>query len=74
MFGKREEINNLKQSNMVIQIEIPLNIINICKECGWDEQETKEHFATYMSEVINHPYGHFEQDFGMWLEDLVEQE
>jgi len=59
---------------MTIEIKIPQNIINKCTECGWGEQEIKVHFATYLSEVMNHPYGHFEQDFETWLEDLDEEE
>ena len=59
---------------MVIQIGIPQNIINTCKECGWDELETKEYFSRYMREIMNHPYGYFEQDFGVWLKDLDEEE
>ena len=58
---------------MQVQITIPQNIINTCKECGWDEQEIKQHFSNYLSQVINHPYGQFELDFGMWLEDLDEE-
>ena len=57
---------------MTIEIKIPQNIINKCTECGWGEQEIKVHFATYLSEVMNHPYGHFEQDFQTWLQDLDE--
>ncbi len=58
---------------MVIQIEIPQNIIDISRECGWDDLETYEHFSRYLREVINHPYGHFEQDFMIWLQDLEEE-
>ena len=57
---------------MVIQIKIPQNIIDISRECGWDDLETYAHFSRYLTEVINHPYGHFEQDFRVWLEDLEE--
>ena len=59
---------------MVIQIGIPQSIIDICRECGWDDLDTYEHFSRYLREVINHPYGQFEQDFRVWLEDLEEQE
>ena len=59
---------------MTIEIKIPQNIINKCTECGWGEQEIKVHFASYLSEVMNHPYGHFEQDFETWLQDLDEEE
>ena len=58
---------------MTMEIKIPQNIINKCTECGWGEQEIKVHFATYLSEVMNHPYGHFEQDFETWLQDLDEE-
>lgn len=58
---------------MVIQIGIPQNIIDICKEYRWDELETKQYFSRYLTEVLfNHPYGQFEQDFRIWLEDLEE--
>ncbi len=59
---------------MVIQIRIPQNIIDTCRECGWDELETKEYFSRYMRDVMYDPYGQFETDFGVWLEDLVEEE
>ena len=59
---------------MVIQIRIPQNIIDTCLECGWDELETKEYFSRYMRDVMYDPYRQFEQDFGVWLEDLVEEE
>jgi hypothetical protein len=59
---------------MVIQIRIPQNIINTCKECGWSELETKEYFSRYMREVMEDPYGQFEHDFNWWLEDLDEEE
>ena len=59
---------------MVIQIRIPQSIINTCKECGWDELETKEYFSRYMDEVMNDPYKQFEQDFQIWLEDQDEEE
>ena len=59
---------------MTIEIKIPQDIINKCTECGWGEQEIKVHFASYLSEVMNHPYNHFQQDFQTWLEDLDEEE
>ena len=59
---------------MVIQIRIPQSIINTCKECGWDELETKEYFSRYMDEVMNDPYKQFEQDFQVWLQDQDEEE
>ena len=58
---------------MIVEVNIPRNIINTCRECGWDEEETKKYFSQYLDEVINHPYGQFEIDFEMWLEDLVEE-
>ena len=58
---------------MLIEIKIPQNIINTCKECGWDELETKEYFSRYMRDVMNDTYGHFEQDFSIWLEDIEEE-
>ena len=59
---------------MTIEIKIPQDIINKCTECGWGEQEIKVHFASYLSEVMNHPYNHFQQDFQTWLQDLDEEE
>lgn len=59
---------------MVIQIRVPESVIKTCTERGWEELETKEYFSRYMRELMNHPYDHFEQDFYMWLEDLVEEE
>jgi len=59
---------------MVIQIRIPQSIINTCNECGWNELKTKEYFSRYMREVMEDPYGQFEQDFQVWLEDLDEKE
>lgn len=59
---------------MTVEVTIPQSIIETCKECGWDEQETKKHFGAYLHEVMNHPYGQMELDFGVWLEDLVEEE
>ena len=59
---------------MVIQIGIPQQIINTCIERGWDELETKEYFSRYVRGVVNDIDGQFEQDFGVWLEGLVEEE
>ena len=59
---------------MVIQIGIPQQIINTCIERGWDELEIKEYFSRYVRGVVNDIDGQFEQDFGVWLEDLVEEE
>ena len=59
---------------MVVQIGIPQSIINTCIDCGWDELEIKEYFSRYMREVMNDQHGHFEQDFKIWLEDMVEGE
>ena len=57
---------------MTVEVTIPQSIINTCKECGWDEKETKHYFGMYLAEVMNHPYGHFDLNFGMWLEELEE--
>ena len=59
---------------MVIQIGIPQQIINTCIERGWEELEIKEYFSRYVRGVVNDIDGQFEQDFGVWLEDLVEEE
>ena len=58
---------------MTIEVTIPQSILNTCRECGWNELEAAEYFNKYLTEVINHPYGQFEQDFGLWLEDLEEE-
>jgi hypothetical protein len=52
---------------MVVEITIPQGIINICKECGWNENQTKAIFLAYVEEVTDHPYNHFEIEFDNWI-------
>ena len=53
---------------MKVEITIPQSIINTCKECGWDEQQTKPIFLAYLNEITVHPYNQFEIDFENWIE------
>jgi hypothetical protein len=59
---------------MEVAITIPQNIIDTCKECGWEEQEIAVLFKKYLVAIFEGPYGNFEQDFQIWLEDLNEEE
>lgn len=59
---------------MKVSITVPQNIVNYCKECGWDSTETEKYFLQYISEVMNDPYGHFFLDFDCWLQDLSEED
>ena len=52
---------------MVIQVRIPQSIINTCKECELNENQTKELFSRYIREVMNDPYNQFAIDFDNWF-------
>jgi hypothetical protein len=52
---------------MQIQINIPQSIIDTCKECELNENQTKELFGRYIREVINDPYNQFINDFNNWI-------
>ena len=52
---------------MQILINIPQSIIDTCKECELNENQTKELFSRYMREVMNDPYNQFQNDFDNWI-------
>jgi hypothetical protein len=59
---------------MQITIKIPERIIQLCKECGWDEEQTKKVFIEYLGDIFENPYNHFEIDFDNWVNDEDNQE
>lgn len=52
---------------MEVTIKIPQSIINTCKECKWDEQQTKAIFLAYLDDIMQHPYNQFKIDFDNWI-------
>jgi len=52
---------------MQVEITIPQSIIKIGLSIGWNEHQIKTVFLEYMKELMNHPYGHFEEDFCNWI-------
>lgn len=59
---------------MQVTINIPEGIIQTCKECGWNEEQTKKVFVEYLQEVTSHLYNQFEIDFDNWINDEDTQE
>ena len=61
---------------MQVAIAIPQPIVDICIARGWNENQTKKMFLTYLGELTEHPYHQFEIDFDNWLdgdgEDYIE--
>ena len=63
---------------MVIQVRIPQSIINTCKECELNENQTKELFSRYLREIMNDCYNQFQNDFDNWInsddgEDVISE-
>ena len=54
---------------MEVTIKIPEFIINLCKECGFDEKQTQKLFRGYINEISNDGYGQFNTNFEDWLQD-----
>jgi hypothetical protein len=55
---------------MEITVKIPQSIINLCSQCGWDEQQTKDVITHFIEEVVmNNDYGSLYDDFDIWIND-----
>jgi len=54
---------------MEITIKIPEFIIKLCKECGFDEEQTKKIYRGYINEISDDDYGQFNANFEDWLGD-----
>jgi hypothetical protein len=59
---------------MQVTINIPEGIIRTCKECEWNEEQTKKVFLEYIQAITHHPYNQFEVDFDEWLNDEDNEE
>ena len=59
---------------MQVTINIPEGIIQTCKECGWNEEQTKKVFSEYLGEITQHPYNQFEINFDEWINDEDNEE
>jgi hypothetical protein len=59
---------------MKVQINIPESIINTCKVSKLNENQTKEIFSKYMEEIMNDPYGQFQNDFVNWINSEEDEE
>jgi hypothetical protein len=53
---------------MEITITIPQSIVDLCNQCGWDEQQTKEVVEMFLDEIVtNNTYNQFHDDFHNWI-------
>jgi hypothetical protein len=59
---------------MQVTINIPEGIIQTCKECEWNEEQTKKVFVEYLREITQHPYNQFEINFDEWINDEDNEE
>lgn len=55
---------------MEVTIKIPQYTIGICKECGFDEEQTKEIFLYYLTQTISDDYRHFIFEFSKWVKNI----
>ena len=53
---------------MEVTIKIPEFIIKLCKECGFDEEQTKKLFRGYINRISHDDYGQFSANFEDWLD------
>jgi hypothetical protein len=59
---------------MKITIEVPESCLATMQECGYSKRTCELMFKRFMKNILEHPYGHLENDFEEWLESLEESD
>jgi len=60
--------------SLVIQLEVPEDIVSAIEEHGFCKKENRLIFKTFISSIINDVQKEFEHDFLIWLDNLSSEE
>lgn len=60
--------------SLIIQLEVPEDIVSAIEEYGFCKKENRLIFKTFISSIINDMQKEFENDFMQWLDNLSPEE